>query len=110
MSFNIKTIAAFEKEIKLLSKKYSSLKSDLATLLQLLEKDPTTGTPLGKDCFKIRMIISSKGRGKSGGARIITCVKVVRKTVYLIAIFDKSDYDTMTDSDLKERLKQIPAR
>jgi mRNA-degrading endonuclease RelE of RelBE toxin-antitoxin system len=109
MSFNLKTIAAFEKEIKTLSKKYPSLKSDLATLLKLLENDPNIGTPLGKDCFKIRMTISSKGKGKSGGGRIITCVKVVRKTVYLIAIFDKSDYDTMKDSELKERLKQIPS-
>jgi len=109
MSFSIKTIAAFDKEIKALSKKYLSIRSDFAVLLELLEKDPSSGIPLGKNCFKIRMNISSKGKGKSGGARVITCVKIVRKTIYLIAIFDKSDYATLSHSELKERLKEIPS-
>jgi mRNA-degrading endonuclease RelE of RelBE toxin-antitoxin system len=109
MSFSIKTITAFDKEIKALSKKYRSIKSDFALLLEQLEKDPATGTSLGKNCFKIRMNISSKAKGKSGGARVVTCVRIVRKTVYLIAIFDKSDYATLSDSELKERLKQIPS-
>jgi len=109
MSFSIKTITAFEKEIKALSKKYHSIKSDFSALLELLEKNPDTGIPLVKNCFKIRMNISSKSKGKSGGARVITCVKIVRKTVYLIAIFDKSDHTSVSDAELKERLKQIPS-
>jgi mRNA-degrading endonuclease RelE of RelBE toxin-antitoxin system len=109
MSFSIKTITAFEKEIKALSKKYPSLKPDFAVLVELLEKNPVTGIPLGKNCFKIRMKISSKTKGKSGGARVITCVKIVKKTVYLIAIYDKSAYSSVSDAELKERLKQIPS-
>ena len=65
------------------------------------------GTPIGKDCFKIRLAIKSKSKGKSGGARVITCVKIIAKTVYLIAIYDKSDFENMNDSDLKNRLKEI---
>ena len=65
------------------------------------------GTPIGKDCFKIRLAIKSKTKGKSGGARVITCVKIIAKTVYLISIYDKSDFDDINDSDLKNRLKEI---
>ena len=108
MSFSIKTISDFEKEIKSLSKKYPSIKSDFGVLLQSLEENPVQGIPLGKDCFKIRMPITSKGKGKSGGARIITCVKIVRKTIYFIAMYDKSAFENLSDSELKERLKQIP--
>jgi hypothetical protein len=62
-----------------LAKKYPSLKSDFTDFLESLAENPTQGTPLGKDCYKIRMAISSKNKGKSGGARIITNVYVVGK-------------------------------
>lgn len=59
------------------------------------------GTPLGRDCFKVRLAIRSKGKGRSGGARIITCVKLVRNTVILLSIYDKSDMDTISDHEIK---------
>ena len=58
------------------------------------------GTPLGKDCFKIRVAISSKGKGKSAGARIITYVKIVQSSIYLMDIYDKSDQATISDKEL----------
>lgn len=62
------------------------------------------GTPLGSNCYKIRLAIKSKGAGKSGGA----CVVAVREEVYLLAIYDKSEQATLTDKRLKELLKQTP--
>jgi hypothetical protein len=53
------------------------------------------------------MAISSKGKGKSGGSRIITFVKITETTVYLLSIYDKSDKETIKDSELKELLNQI---
>ncbi|WP_317045215.1 type II toxin-antitoxin system RelE/ParE family toxin [Algoriphagus halophilus] len=53
------------------------------------------------------MAISSKGKGKSGGARIITFVKITETTVFLLSIYDKSDKETIKDSELKELLNQI---
>ena len=77
-------------------------------LIQALKKDPQQGTPIGKNCFKIRIAISSKGRGKSGGARIITNFVVDENTVFLISIYDKSEKEDMSDKELNELLMYIP--
>jgi mRNA-degrading endonuclease RelE of RelBE toxin-antitoxin system len=104
MSFRVETGFIFEREFKRLYKKYPSLKSDLASLIQELKKDPFIGIPIGMDCYKIRMAITSKNRGKSGGSRIITHVKVIISTVYLVSIYDKAEQEDIEDNDLKERL------
>lgn len=101
MKFNVKTIAEFETSFKKLLKKYPSLKNDLYILILQLEKTPVMGISLGNDFYKIRISIASKGKGKSGGGRIITCVKIRQHTVYLAAIYDKSAKSTLSDSELK---------
>lgn len=107
MSYEVRTIPAFEKEFKRLFKKYPSLKSDLFILISQIEIDPIQGVSLGKDFYKIRLSISSKGKGRSGGARIITCVKIIKNVVYLASIFDKSEKSSITDSELKFLARQI---
>lgn len=82
MSYKVKTIAVFEKQTKRLVKKYSSLKKELLDLVQELKENPEQGTAIGKNCFKIRVAIASKGKGKSGGARVITNIMVTDDTVY----------------------------
>ena len=69
MSFNIIATEPFERKLKRLAKKYKSLSSDLSAVINELAENPTLGTPIGKDCYKIRVAIASKGKGKSGGAR-----------------------------------------
>jgi hypothetical protein len=90
---------------KALPKKHRSLKSDLNKLIDSLEENPTQGEPLGKDCYKVRMAITSKGKGKSGGSRVITCVKIVNQTAYLLTIYDKSDKENISDKELDELLR-----
>ena len=107
MSYKVKFIPKFEKEVKRLAKKYPSFKSDFSILLSSLKENPAQGTSLGNECFKIRLAISSKGKGKSGGARVITCFKVVHETVYLLTIFDKSEQENISDKELKELLAFI---
>ncbi|MCA0396571.1 MAG: type II toxin-antitoxin system RelE/ParE family toxin [Bacteroidetes bacterium] len=107
MSYNVLATAFFERELKALAKKHRSLKKDLAALVEQLEQQPTTGTDLGNNCYKIRLAITSKGKGKSGGARIITHVQVTNTTVYLLAIYDKSDLDNISDNTINERLKKL---
>lgn len=104
MSFNIYTTDFFEKELKKLSKKYPSLKDEYKTLVESLKEDPQKGQPLGKDCFKIRMAIASKGKGKSGGSRIITCVKVTVESVFLLSIYDKGIKQSISDKEIDELL------
>lgn len=66
------------------------------------------GTPLGRNCYKIRLAVSSKGRGKSGGARIITNIVISEETVYLLSIYDKSEKENLTDKELLELLEFVP--
>ena len=105
MSFEIKFVPNFDREIKRLSKKYPSIKQDLLELVEEIMEDPFLGVPLGKDCYKIRMAIASKNKGKSGGSRVITCVKVIKETVFLLSIYDKSDQENIEDSKLKGLLE-----
>ena len=107
MSFKIKSIPKFEKELKRLAKKYPSLKSEYLQLIHSLAIEPEQGTPLGNNCFKIRLSIASKGKGKSGGARVITCVQIIEATVYLLTIFDKNEKENIGDKELEELLKWI---
>lgn len=107
MPFKIEAVPQFLSEAKKLSKKYPSLKQDIVKLSKELSFNPATGTALGNNTYKVRMAISSKGKGKSGGARVITFVKIIAETVYLISVYDKSELSTISDKEIKERLKKI---
>ncbi|WPP53735.1 type II toxin-antitoxin system RelE/ParE family toxin [Catalinimonas niigatensis] len=107
MSFEVVYTDNFEKELKRLAKKPRSLKKDLEILISALELNPTQSTSVGKDCYKISMAISSKGKGKSGGARVITHMYISGKLVYLLSIYDKSDQDNISDKELEALLRFI---
>jgi mRNA-degrading endonuclease RelE of RelBE toxin-antitoxin system len=107
MNYNIEATPHFASEVKKLSKKYPSLKKDITSLASQLSINPLMGVSLGNNFYKIRLAISSKGRGKSGGARIITCVKITNTIVYLATIYDKSEKENITDKEIKELAKQI---
>jgi hypothetical protein len=104
-AMQIKPTLDFQRKAKRLGKKYRSLDNDIALLAQDLYLDPYLGTPLGRDCYKIRLQIASKNRGKSGGGRVITCVKIVRDTVYLLTIYDKSEKADLDETELDELLQ-----
>jgi mRNA-degrading endonuclease RelE of RelBE toxin-antitoxin system len=110
MSYKILSSTNFTKQAKQLLKKYPSLRSDLEKLKTILESNPQTGTPLGKDCFKVRISITSKGKGKSGGGRIITYVKIVNETVYLLTIYDKSERETISSKELQYLIDMLSAK
>lgn len=107
MNYNIIPTHKFEKEIKRLAKKFSSIKTEYAALIADLKSNPAIGTPLGDDCYKIRLAIASKNKGKSGGARVITYVVVNDSTVFLLTIFDKSEQNNISDKELKAMIKNL---
>jgi mRNA-degrading endonuclease RelE of RelBE toxin-antitoxin system len=107
MNFEIVATRLFVRELKWLAKRYPAIRQDVAALVATLRETADIGTPLGKDCFKIRFPITGKSRGKSGGGRLITCVKIQRETVLLLAIYDKSEQENITDADLQNRLDAI---
>ena len=107
MSFNVIITPPFKRQAKKLKKKFPSLKTELTVLYNSLEENPKQGKPIGKNCYKIRLAIKSKGKGKSGGTRVITHLQVIDENVYMVAIYDKSDKESLTDKELTQLLKSI---
>ena len=108
MSYRVLPTPPFTAKLGRLAKKYPSLANEMRELGNRLATIPTEGQPLGRNCYKIRIAIKSKGKGKSGGARIITYVHVRNAIVYLLSIYDKSEDDTITDAELTKLLKLLP--
>ena len=108
MSYKIFTIPLFDKQAKRLAKKYPSIQADLIALIETLETQPTQGIALGNNFYKIRLAISAKGKGKSGGARVITYLKVTATTVYLSSIYEKGEKETISAKELEVIFKMIP--
>ena len=107
MSYEVIATPRFKRDIKKLAKKYLSLKNEYAQLITELEETPEQGISLGNNCYKIRISIASKGKGKSGGARVITHIFLREKTVFLLTIYDKSEKENITDKELDELLDQL---
>jgi len=89
-----------------------SIKIELAELEKLLLQNPQLGTALGNHLYKIRISIKSKGKGKSGGARVITYLEIViegepQTVVNLISIYDKSEVSTLTEAELLQIIKGL---
>ena len=100
MSFQVDTSDRFDRRAKKLKKRHRSLSSDIDRLITTLEEDPTHGTHIGGQQYKIRLAISSKGKGKSGGARVITAVYLAAENVVLLDIYDKADRATVSKEDI----------
>lgn len=107
MSFDIRYTQPFAKDLKQLAKKYPSIKGDVQALITQLQSNPLMGIPIAHNCFKIRLVIRSKGRGKSGGARLITFVQIVNENIFMIAIYDKSESENIPDKELLNRVKNL---
>lgn len=115
MSATVRITKSFKAAVKPLLTKHPSLKNDLLKLEEALAEDPKQGTSLGHNVYKIRLKISSKGKGKSGGARVISLIEAVLigevdvkeegLTVNLLTIYDKADTATITDKELKDLIK-----
>ena len=118
MKVTIRITKDFKKAIKPLLKKYASLPNDLHLLQEELTINPRLGTPLGKNTFKIRLKISSKAQGKSGGARVISLLETTvigieesskegETTVVLLSIYDKGDIVNISDKELKDLINRF---
>jgi hypothetical protein len=107
MSYNVQTTPNFDREAKRLKRKYPSLKSELSGLIDDLEQNPFLGTDLGNGVRKIRLAIQSKGKGKRGGARIMTCIKLQQESLFLFSIFDKGEQETILDNTIKKLIENI---
>lgn len=109
MSYAVRPTAWFLKELKRLAKRYASIYDDVAQLGAELAVNPLMGKDLGGGVRKVRMAITSKHKGKSGGARVITLLVIggaEQSTVLLLSIYDKSERSTLTDSEIRDIKKR----
>lgn len=107
MTYKLISTTRFEKEFKRLYKKYPSLKSEFTQLISAILLNPESGKFLGNNCFKIRLAISSKGKGKSGGARVITYFYKEANSVYLLTIYDKGEKNDLLPNELKNIIDSL---
>lgn len=107
MSYKLLPTRRFEKEIKRLVNKFPSLKFEFKELVATLSDNPELGTSIGSNCYKIRLNISSKGKGKRGGARVITYVYTTGQTLYFLTIYDKSEKADLKPNELKTMVSQL---
>ena len=85
------------------------MRQDFAGLLESLRREPQQGVDLGRGLHKVRMAISSKGKGKSGGARVITLTVLISETdtnIVLLTIYDKSECENLTHKELTDIVKK----
>lgn len=97
----------FRAAYKRLKKRHKSLEQDFEQLLASLLQNPMQGVDLDGGARKVRLAITSKGRGKSGGARVIIRVRIVRDELQLLYIYDKSDFENISDAYLRDVLKRM---
>lgn len=110
MTYDFRLSPDFERQAKKLAKHYPSFKKDLLLLLDSLKANPWQGVDLGNGIRKVRMTISSKGRGKSGGARVITMnvnVDIEKMIIALLYIYDKAEIENVSDQYLRQIIKEM---
>ncbi|MBR1468563.1 MAG: type II toxin-antitoxin system RelE/ParE family toxin [Prevotella sp.] len=106
MSYKVRTIENFDRQAKKLAKHYESFRKDFEKFLDELSENPLMGKDLGGGIRKARMAITSKGKGKSGGARVITYTADVfihsnSGEIVLLSIYDKSKRSSISDKEIK---------
>jgi mRNA-degrading endonuclease RelE of RelBE toxin-antitoxin system len=111
MKVTVSVSKSFKKQAKPLLKKFSSLKIELTRLEHELTANPRLGKPIGLDSYKIRLGVKSKGKGKSGGLRVVSHLETEiigfieseeeSINVTLISIYDKSKTATISDKELQ---------
>ena len=112
MSCNI-TISVsddFAKEAKRLAKKYPSFKQDYKDFLLSIKNNPLQGDEITKNIRKIRMAIKAKGKGKSGGARVITfniLTDIKNGQVFFLLLYDKEDASTVKVNVVKQLVRDM---
>ena len=109
-SIEIEIAKSFDRESKRLMKKYKSLKTEITDLINKMQVDPFQGADLGGGVRKIRLPIESKGKGKRGGARVITHTDIVLQLmsgkITMLYIYDKSERSTISDKEIQKLLKE----
>lgn len=100
----------FESRYKRFAKKFMSLEGEMDALINNLTETPMLGKPLGAGLYKIRLAVKSKGKGKSGGFRVVSYLVTETEDntdVYLLTIYDKSEESSVKKETLLSLIKAL---
>ena len=106
----IEATKVFNKNFKRLKKKYPSFETDFGEFIEELQNNPIAGADIGGGFRKIRMSVKSKGKGKSGGMRVITfnyLLNTDNGMIVLVTIYDKSEHDSISDEQIRDALNSL---
>ena len=107
MNFNIICTDAFSSELKNLVKEDPSFSNDFSLLLDRLEENPDTGTPLGNQFFKTKLAFRSMGRQSREKPNIEVYFCIKQNNVYLIALHNRNVPGVFPEKDMHDLLKSI---
>jgi len=107
---SIKASLLFKRKVKPLAKKYHTLRESIDELGEQLIANPYLGESYGSNIYKIRLADKSKGKGKSGGFRVIYYLAIKHEDnidIILVTIFNKGEMDTIKKNDAELLLKEV---
>jgi mRNA-degrading endonuclease RelE of RelBE toxin-antitoxin system len=95
------------KGYKKIRKKYVSFANDMENVINSLEQNAQQGKEIMPNVYKLRVTISGKNKGKSGGARLIFYYLVSDEKVILMYVYDKSETSDIDDQEIKDFVKDL---
>lgn len=102
----IEETETFSRAIKKLRKRFKNIDSDCDVFLQNIQVVNDLGTHLGSGVYKARIGNSDKRSGKSSGYRMISYLKLIDNKLYLMYIYDKSDFENVSENDIDDLVKK----
>jgi len=103
----IEETETFTKAVKKLQKRFKNIENDYNKFIDSIKTIDNLGTDLGGGVYKVRIANSDKQTGKSSGYRLISYLKLIDNTLYLMYIYDKSDLDTISEKQIDTLIKKI---
>ena len=99
-SLEVVRVKTYEKAVIKLRKRFVHIEDDVELFLSTMSKIDDLGVHLGNGTYKVRIANSDKKSGKSGGYRLISYLKLVDNELYLLYIYDKSDYENISEQEI----------
>ena len=99
--------ATYTKAIKKLKKRFKSIEDDCDKFIQSIETTDDLRAELGNGVYKVRIANGDKKVGKRGGYRLISYLKLIDNKLYLMYIYDKSDFSTVTEKQIDAFITQL---
>ena len=103
-NMTVKETATYAKAVKKLKKRFRHIEDDCTAFIDEISCEADLGISLGAGIYKARIAYSDKKSGKSGGYRLISYLKLINDELYLLYIYDKSDFENVSEEKIDEMI------